>query len=88
MRTVDVCSCFAEPVRRLAAWCDVVLLVAGAVYIGIQVCVALRPPVAPVLLALLGTALLLPLHRWLVKAKANRSVAAGLTCTAVVGGAV
>ncbi|MBV7700493.1 AI-2E family transporter [Streptomyces sp. TRM70350] len=79
-----------EPVRRLAAWCAVILLVAGVVYIGIQVCVALRPAVVPVLLALLGTALLLPLHRWLVKAKVNRSVAAGLTCAAVlavVGGA-
>ncbi|WP_338900089.1 AI-2E family transporter [Streptomyces sp. TG1A-60] len=80
-----------EPVRRLAAWCAVALLVAGVVYIGIQLCVALRPAVVPVLLALLGTALLLPLHRWLVRTKVNRSVAAGLTCTAVlgvVGGAV
>lgn len=80
-----------EPVRRLAAWCAVILLAAGVGYAGIQVCVTLRPAVVPVLLALLGTALLLPLHRWLVQAKANRSVAAGLTCTAVlavVGGAV
>ncbi|WP_171114790.1 AI-2E family transporter [Streptomyces sp. Z423-1] len=80
-----------EPVRRLAAWCAVILLVAGVVFIGIQLCVALRPAVVPVLLALLGTALLLPLHRRLVGAKVNRSVAAGLTCTAVlavVGGAV
>ncbi|MEW2631006.1 AI-2E family transporter [Streptomyces sp. NPDC048389] len=80
-----------EPVRRLAAWCAVVLLVSGVVYIGIQLCVALRPAVVPVLLALLGAALLLPLHRWLVKVKVNRSVAAGLTCMAVlgvVGGAV
>jgi predicted PurR-regulated permease PerM len=45
----------------------------------------------PVLLALLGTALLGPLHRRLVKAGVHRSVAAGLTCVAVVavvGGAV
>ncbi len=80
-----------EPVRRLAAWCVVILLVAGVVYIGIQVCVAFRPAVVPVLLALLGTALLLPVHRWLLSAKVNRSVAAGLTCAAVlavVGGAV
>ncbi|MEU3145296.1 MULTISPECIES: AI-2E family transporter [unclassified Streptomyces] len=80
-----------EPVRRLAAWCAVILLAIGVGYVGIQVCVALRPAVVPVLLALLGTALLLPLHRWMVKAKVNRSVAAGLTCTAVlavVGGAV
>ncbi|MFG3405800.1 AI-2E family transporter [Streptomyces sp. NPDC048142] len=80
-----------EPVRRLAAWCAVILLVTGVGYVGIQVCVALRLAVVPVLLALLGTALLLPLYRWLVKARVNRSVAAGLTCTAVlalVGGSV
>ncbi|MCC3651700.1 AI-2E family transporter [Streptomyces sp. S07_1.15] len=80
-----------EPVRRLAAWCVVVLLVSGVVYIGIQLSVVLRPAVIPVLLALLGTALLLPLHRWLVRMKVHRSVAAGLTCAAVlgaVGGAV
>ncbi|WP_432138127.1 MULTISPECIES: AI-2E family transporter [unclassified Streptomyces] len=80
-----------EPVRRLAAWCAAILLVTGVVYVGIQVCVALRSAVIPVLLALLGTALLLPVHRWLVRARVNRSVAAGLTCAAViavVGGAV
>ncbi|MCC5035523.1 AI-2E family transporter [Streptomyces sp. WAC 00631] len=80
-----------EPVRRLAAWCLVVLLVSGVVYIGIRLSVVLRPAVIPVLLALLGTALLLPLHRWLVRMRVHRSVAAGLTCAAVlgtVGGAV
>ncbi|WP_030545835.1 AI-2E family transporter [Streptomyces albus] len=79
------------PVRRLAAWCAVILLVSGVVYIGIRLSVAFRPAVIPVLLALLGTALLLPLHRWLVKAGVHRSLAAGLTCAAVlgaVGGAV
>ncbi|MFF4256263.1 AI-2E family transporter [Streptomyces sp. NPDC001663] len=80
-----------DPVRRLAAWCAVVLLVAGVVYVGIRLCAAFRTAVTPVLLALLGTALLGPLYRRLVKAKVNRSVAAGLTCVAVVavvGGAV
>ncbi|MGI5376816.1 AI-2E family transporter [Streptomyces sp. CA-251387] len=80
-----------EPVRRLAAWCAVVLLVAGVVYVGIRLADEFRTAVVPVLLALLGTALLGPLHRRLVKAKVNRSVAAGLTCVAVVavvGGAV
>ncbi|NUP20698.1 MAG: AI-2E family transporter [Streptomyces sp.] len=79
------------PVRRLAAWCVVVLLVAGVVYVGIRLADEFRTAVVPVLLALLGTALLGPLHRRLVKAKVNRSVAAGLTCVAVVavvGGAV
>jgi predicted PurR-regulated permease PerM len=61
------------------------------VYVGIRLCVEFRTAVVPVLLALLGTALLGPLHRRLVKARVQRSVAAGLTCVAVVavvGGAV
>lgn len=80
-----------EPVRRFAAWCAVVLLASGVVYVGILLCVEFRPAVIPVLLALLGTALLGPLHRWLVRAGVRRSLAAGLTCVAVVavvGGAV
>ncbi|MCL6734703.1 AI-2E family transporter [Streptomyces neyagawaensis] len=80
-----------EPVRRLAAWCAVVLLVAGVVYVGIRLCVEFRTAVTPVLLALLGAALLGPLHRRLVRARMHRSLAAGLTCVAVVavvGGAV
>jgi len=79
------------PVRRLGAWCAVILLVAGVGWVGIRLCAELRTAVTPVLLALLGTALLRPLHRRLVRAKVNRSIAAGLTCVAVVavvGGAV
>ncbi|WP_320784883.1 AI-2E family transporter, partial [Streptomyces sp. CRN 30] len=80
-----------EPVRRLAAWCAVALLVSGVVYVAIRLCVAFSTAVIPVLLALLGTALLKPLYRQLVRAKVNRSIAAGITCAAVVavaGGAV
>ncbi|MGW3953083.1 AI-2E family transporter [Streptomyces sp. NPDC004752] len=80
-----------EPVRRLAAWCAVILLASGVVYVGIRLCVEFRTAVTPVLLALLGTALLRPLYRRLVTAGAHRSLAAGLTCVAVVavvGGAV
>ncbi|MFE2420338.1 AI-2E family transporter [Streptomyces hokutonensis] len=80
-----------DPVRRLAAWCAVVLLVSGVVYVGIRLCVEFKTAVTPVLLALLGTALLGPLYRRLVKAGVNRSVAAAITCVAVVaavGGAV
>ncbi|MFF3847287.1 AI-2E family transporter [Streptomyces sp. NPDC002328] len=72
-------------VRRLAAWCVVVLLVSGVAYIGILLCAALRTAVVPVLLALLGSALLGPFHRRMVKARVNRSVAAAVTCVAVVG---
>ncbi|MGV9625518.1 AI-2E family transporter [Streptomyces sp. NPDC003487] len=80
-----------EPARRLAAWCALALLVAGVGWVGLRLCGELRTAVTPVLLALLGTALLGPLHRRLVKAHVNRSLAAGLTCVAVVavvGGAV
>ncbi|MFD7434898.1 AI-2E family transporter [Streptomyces sp. NPDC059861] len=79
------------PVRRFAAWCAVVLLAAGVGWVGILLCGALRTAVVPVLLALLGTALLGPLYRRLVGVGVNRSVAAALTCVAVVavvGGAV
>lgn len=80
-----------EPVRRLAAWCAVLLLVAGVGWVGVRLCGELRTAVTPVLLALLGTALLGPLYRWLVRAGVQASLAAGLTCAAVVavvGGAV
>ncbi|TXS57784.1 AI-2E family transporter [Streptomyces sp. t39] len=80
-----------EPVRRLAAWCAVALLVAGVAGVGVWLVIVLKTAVTPVLLALLGTALLGPLHRRLLKMKVQRSLAAGLTCAAVlavVGGAV
>ncbi|BAC72105.1 MULTISPECIES: AI-2E family transporter [Streptomyces] len=80
-----------EGARRLAAWCAVILLVAGVGWVGVQLCGELRTAVVPVLLALLGTALLGPLHRRLVRVGVNRSLAAGITCVAVVavvGGAV
>ncbi|GAA2278513.1 AI-2E family transporter [Streptomyces ruber] len=88
---VDGVQLLPEPVRRLAAWCAVVLLVSGVVYVAVRLCAAFRTAVIPVLLALLGTALLRPLYRQLVRAKVNRSIAAGVTCAAVVavaGGAV
>ncbi|MFE0515177.1 AI-2E family transporter [Streptomyces sp. NPDC058964] len=80
-----------DPVRRLAAWCAVILLVYGVGYVGVRLCTTFRTAVTPVLLALLGTALLGPLYRRLVKAGLHRSLASGLTCVAVVavvGGAV
>ncbi|MFJ9815847.1 AI-2E family transporter [Streptomyces sp. NPDC101151] len=80
-----------DPVRRVAAWCVVLLLVAGVGWVGVRLCAEFRTAVVPVLLALLGTALLGPLHRRMVAAGMHRSLAAGLTCVAVVavvGGAV
>ncbi|OEJ95344.1 AI-2E family transporter [Streptomyces thermolilacinus] len=73
-----------EPVRRLAAWCAVLLLVTGVAAVAVWLCVTFRTAVTPALLALLGTALLGPLHRRLVAMRVNRSLAAGLTCVAVV----
>ncbi|MFC6984554.1 AI-2E family transporter [Streptomyces cirratus] len=78
------------PVQRLAAWCVVVLLVAGVIAVGVWLCVVFKTAVTPVLLALLGTALLGPLHRRLIRVGVGRSLAAALTClavVAVVGGA-
>ncbi|MFJ9704360.1 AI-2E family transporter [Streptomyces sp. NPDC101234] len=84
-------SLLPESVRRFAAWCAVLLLASGVGWVGIRLCSEFRTAVTPVLLALLGTALLGPLYRWLVRAGVQRSLAAGLTCVAVVavvGGAV
>jgi len=80
-----------ESVRRFAAWCVVALLVAGVGWVVVRLCAVLRPAVVPVLLALLGAALLAPLHRRLVGAGLHRSLSALVTCVAVVavvGGAL
>ncbi|MEE1739907.1 AI-2E family transporter [Streptomyces sp. BE147] len=79
-----------DTARRTAAWCGVVLLVTGVAAVAIWLCIVFKTAITPVLLALLGTALLGPVHRWLIARKLNRSLAAGLTCAAlvaVVGGA-
>lgn len=79
-----------DAARRTAAWCAVVLLVTGVAAVAIWLCIVFKTAVTPVLLALLGTALLGPVHRWLADHRVNRSVAAGLTCAllvAVGGGA-
>ncbi|QNE76318.1 AI-2E family transporter [Streptomyces finlayi] len=76
--------------RRTAAWCCVLLLVMGVTAVAVWLCIVLKTAVTPVLLALLGTALLGPVHRRLAAHGVNRSLAAGLTCAAlvaVVGGA-
>ncbi|MGW8761935.1 AI-2E family transporter [Streptomyces sp. NPDC055815] len=79
-----------EPARRFAAWCVVLLLAAGVAAVFVWLCVVFKTAVTPVLLAILGTALLGPLHRRLVRMKVRRSLAAALTVVAVlavVGGA-
>ncbi|WP_353943486.1 AI-2E family transporter [Streptomyces sp. HUAS MG91] len=79
-----------EGARRTAAWCTVALLVTGVAAVGIWLCVVFKSAVTPVLLALLGTALLAPVFEWLNRRKVPRALAAALTCVAliaVVGGA-
>ncbi|WNI23786.1 AI-2E family transporter [Streptomyces sp. ITFR-16] len=79
-----------EGARRTAAWCGVALLVAGVAAVLIWLCIVLKTALTPVLLALLGTALLGPVHRRMTAHGVNRSIAAGFTCAllvAVVGGA-
>ncbi|MGW5775887.1 AI-2E family transporter [Streptomyces sp. NPDC003863] len=79
-----------EPVRRFAAWCVVLLLAAGVAAVFIWLCVEFKTAVTPVLLAILGTALLGPLYRRLVLMKVRKGLAAALTVAAVlvvVGGA-
>ncbi|NEA44575.1 AI-2E family transporter [Streptomyces sp. SID11385] len=74
-----------EPMRRFGAWCVLVLLAAGVAAVAIWLCVELKTAVTPILLAVLGTALLRPLHSLLVgRAHVQRSLAAGITCAAVV----
>lgn len=72
------------------AWSAVALLVTAVLAVGVWLCIVFQTAVTPVLLAVLGTALLGPMHRRLVRMKMNRSLAAALTClavVAVVGGA-
>ncbi|GCB45639.1 hypothetical protein SNL152K_2930 [Streptomyces sp. NL15-2K] len=79
-----------EPARQVAVWSALTLLVTGVVSVGVWLCITFQTAVTPVLLALLGTALLGPFYRRLVAMKFNKSLAAGLTCAAVilvVGGA-
>ncbi|MFF8599369.1 AI-2E family transporter [Streptomyces sp. NPDC015232] len=79
-----------EGARRTAAWCAVALLVAGVAAVFVWLCVVFKTAVTPALLALLGSALLGPMHRRLLRMKVRRSPAAGLTVLAVlavVGGA-
>ncbi|EKX67021.1 putative membrane protein [Streptomyces ipomoeae 91-03] len=72
------------PARHIAVWSALTLLVTGVVSVGVWLCITFQTAVTPVLLALLGTALLGPFYRRLVAMRFNKSLAAGLTCAAVV----
>ncbi|MFF3753567.1 AI-2E family transporter [Streptomyces sp. NPDC002018] len=77
-------SVLPESARRLAAWCAVALVVSGVGAVGIWLTITFKTAVTPVLLAILGTALLGPFYRRLLAMRIGRSLAAGLTCVAVV----
>lgn len=72
------------PARHIAVWSVLTLLVTGVVSVGVWLCITFQTAVTPVLLALLGTALLGPFYRRLVALKFNKSLAAAITCAAVV----
>ncbi|WP_309055048.1 AI-2E family transporter [Streptomyces sp.] len=84
MQTSGGAAPIPEGARRVAAWCAVLLLVAGVAAVFVWLCVVFRAAVTPALLAVLGTALLGPLHRRLLRMKVRRSLAAALTVAAVL----
>ncbi|MGW1712435.1 AI-2E family transporter [Streptomyces sp. NPDC002156] len=74
----------SEPARRIAAGSVLLLLVSGVITVGVWFCITFQTAVTPVLLALLLSALLGPFYRRLVAMKFNKSLAAALTCAAVI----
>lgn len=83
----DSCSnapLLSEPARRIAAGSALLLLVSGVITVGVWFCITFQTAVTPVLLALLLSALLGPFYRRLVAMKFNKSLAAALTCVAVI----
>ncbi|MDH6114732.1 putative PurR-regulated permease PerM [Kitasatospora sp. MAP12-15] len=72
------------PVRGAAAWSVVVILFITVAGLVVYAFVALRAATIPLLVALLGTALLQPVMPWLVRRGLGRGAAAGLTCAVLV----
>ncbi|MFY7566648.1 AI-2E family transporter [Streptomyces sp. WI04-05B] len=72
------------PARRIAAVSALMLLLSGVITVGVWFCITFQTVVTPVLLALLLSALLGPFYRRLVRMRFNKSLAAGLTCAAVI----
>ncbi|WP_441247799.1 AI-2E family transporter [Kitasatospora sp. McL0602] len=71
-------------VRAAAAWSAAVILFIGVATLVVYAFVALRAATIPMVLALLGTALLHPVMPWLVRRGLKRGLAAGLTCVVLV----
>lgn len=70
--------------RAAAAWSIVVILLITVAGLVVYAFVALRAATIPLLVALLGTALLQPVMPWLQRRGLGRGWAAGLTCTVLV----
>ncbi|MCU7820886.1 AI-2E family transporter [Kitasatospora sp. DSM 101779] len=73
-----------RPVRQAAAWSAAVLLLVAVAALLVWALVELQAATVPVIVALLGTALLEPVMPWLVRRGMRRGAAAGLTCTVLV----
>ncbi|MFI9271538.1 AI-2E family transporter [Kitasatospora sp. NPDC052896] len=71
-------------VRTAAAWSVAVILFITVGGLVVYAFVALRAATIPMLLSLLGTALLYPVVPWLVGRGLGRGLAAGLTCVVLV----
>jgi predicted PurR-regulated permease PerM len=71
-------------VRLAASWSAAVLLVVAVAALLVWAMVELQAATVPVVVALLGTALLEPVMPWLVRRGLRRGAAAGLTCTVLV----
>ncbi|MCX4744659.1 AI-2E family transporter [Kitasatospora sp. NBC_01287] len=71
-------------VRTAAAWSVAVILFIAVGTLVVYALVALRAATVPLLLALLGTALLYPVMPWLVGRGVRRGLAAALTCAVLV----
>ena len=71
-------------VRAAAAWSVAVILFITVAGLAVFALVALRAATIPMILALLGTALLHPLMPWLLRRGLGRGAAAGLTCVGLV----
>ncbi|WP_405009335.1 AI-2E family transporter [Kitasatospora sp. NBC_01539] len=71
-------------VGRAAAWSAAVILFIAVAAFVVYAVVVLRAATVPVLIALLGTALLYPVMPWLTGRGLSRGAAAGLTCLVLV----
>ncbi|MER8185185.1 AI-2E family transporter [Kitasatospora sp. NPDC094015] len=71
-------------VRTAAAWSTAVILFITVAALVVYAFVALRAATIPMIVALLGTALLQPVMPWLVRRGLGRGLAAGLTCAVLV----